>query len=343
MRQLATRRIISSLKPIEGADNIELVTVDGWNVVVKKGDFNPGDPCIYFEIDSFLPEADTRYSFLMNKGVKTFEGNRGHVLRTIKLRGQISQGLVLPVSAFPELDKQATDLDDILGIKKYEPPIHASLSGQVKGSFPWFIPKTDQERCQNLVDDIFKKNFYSLFEITIKMDGTSCTVYKNDGVIGVCSRNLEMTISDDNKDNTYIKATEKLREHLKGVDRNIAIQMEIMGPGIQGNPEKLQNHKCFIFDVWDIDSRRYLTEKEQYCDSLGLYDFFSRYSFELFDWAPRLYSDLFSLYYLEIDSIDSLLRLASGPSLNAPIREGLVFKRVDGRFSFKVINNEYLL
>jgi hypothetical protein len=149
-RKLVTVRKIDSLNPIEGADAIEVATVGGWKVVVKRGEFQVGDLALYLEVDSFLPESDERFAFLMKSGVREFEGVRGHKLRTIKLRGQLSQGLLLPVSLFEvELwgKDLAGDLADAIGIKKWEPAISPQLAGQIKGAFPSFIRKTDQERC----------------------------------------------------------------------------------------------------------------------------------------------------------------------------------------------------
>ncbi len=185
MRKLVTIRQINALNPIPGADAIEAAKVEGWTVVVKKGEYQVGDFCMYFEIDSFLPESDPRYAFLMKSSTRKFEGVRGHKLRTIKLRGQLSQGLTLPIEQFPELNisdhkeqriaLRECDFAETLGIKKFELPIPASLNGEVKGSFPNFIRKTDQERCQNLVDEIFAENKEATYEVTTKLDGTSIT------------------------------------------------------------------------------------------------------------------------------------------------------------------------
>ena len=169
LRKLVTMRMIHELIPIPGADVIELARVEGWQVIVRKGEYKAGDYCLYFEIDSFLPESDSRYSLLMKASTRTFEGVKGHKLRTIKLRGQLSQGFVLPLELFPELalpvkdeERKALrkqDFAEQLGIKKFEAPIPAQLNGAFKGDFPSFIRKTDQERCQNLIEEIFELIF----------------------------------------------------------------------------------------------------------------------------------------------------------------------------------------
>ena len=161
-RKLVTIQKISDLKPIENADAIECAGVLGWHVVVKKGEFKIGDPCVYFEIDSLLPVV-SEFAFLSKSGVKKSYADgkeyEGYRLKTIRLRGQISQGLCLPISIldgkkYPTDSRKnpvyqtGTDVTSLLGVVKYEPVIPANLSGQAKGLFPGFIPKTDETRIQ---------------------------------------------------------------------------------------------------------------------------------------------------------------------------------------------------
>jgi tRNA-binding EMAP/Myf-like protein len=148
-RKLASIRTITDIQPIPNADSIEVVSIGGWKVVSKKGEYNVGDMCVYCEIDSFLPVLP-QYEFLRKSSYKKMsDGTEGFRLKTIKLRGQVSQGLVLPISILPEGKTlfEGMDVTDVLSITKYEPPIPASLSGQVKGHFPSFLQKTDEERC----------------------------------------------------------------------------------------------------------------------------------------------------------------------------------------------------
>lgn len=342
MRKLVTIRTIKELNPIPGADKIETATIDGWKVVVKKGEFEVGDLCVYFEIDSFLPEADPRYTFIMKSGVREFEGVRGHKLRTVKLRGQISQGLALPVIAFPEitvLDFEA-DYSELLGIKKWEPRLPAELAGLVKGYFPSWIRKTDQERCQNIVDEIFVENADAKYEVTIKLDGTSATFYHRDGEIGACSRNLELKICDDNATNTYVRILMEsgLNTVLPQLG-NIAVQGEIMGPGIQNNREGLKDAKFFVFDVYLIDEARYMTPAERQVLFNQLIDMGVNQN--LVAHVPII-AHATNMHDLGITNVDQLLKFAEGKSLVNAVREGLVFKRIDGGFSFKAISNLYL-
>lgn len=154
MRKLATIRRISELNPIPKADAIEVATVDGWKAVVKKGDFKVGDLAIYLEVDSWVPYELAPF-LSKDKEPKEYNGVKGERLRTIKLRGQLSQGLLLPIDVAydedpPDYDHvflEGDDVTELLGIQKWERPVPAQLAGLMKGSFPSFIPKTDQERC----------------------------------------------------------------------------------------------------------------------------------------------------------------------------------------------------
>ena len=347
-RKLVTVRQINALDPILGADAIEVATIDGWKVVVKKGEFSRGDFCVYFEIDSFLPESDPRYAFIMKSSVRTFEGIRGHKLRTIKLRGQISQGLALPLEKFPELPiselkenghaLREIDFAEILGIKKYEIPLPATLAGEIKGLFPSFISKTDQERCQNLIDEIFSLNKDATYEITTKLDGTSVTYYFFNDTVGACSRNLELAINDANKDNTIVKLFIESGLSTAGCD-GYAIQGELMGPGIQGNLDMLKEHCFYVFDIQNLNNRTYLSpgEREEFLKSL----YTNNVNKGMVQQIPVVHRNV-SLDQLGILNMNDLLNFAEGPSINNKVREGIVFKREDAKFSFKVINNAFL-
>ncbi len=422
-RKLVTVRTIDALDPIEGKDIIEVATIEGWKVVVKKGEFNVGDPCVYFEIDSFLPDGNPAWQFLVDKSSRAFEGVKGHKLRTIKMGGQVSQGLALPLHALPlvqyalckELEDPnavwssmsneqraaaqdildgvdaGTEIRDIdfsklLGVKKYEAPLPAELVGQAQGLFPSFIKKTDQERCQNLKAEIFgyddvivpfsvdglpsdavdsliakgvlkevqghagkehvkvlpaKADRNALYEVTVKMDGSSMTAFHRDGEVGVCSRNLQLKVNDDNKDNTFVRMLiDSGLQYVLPTLGNVAIQGELMGPAIQGNRENFKDFRYYVFDIFLIDEGRYATPAERRSMFDRLTDLGVNTVGKVFH-VPVLHEAV-TLEELGVTSIDDLLKMAEGPSLNHPIREGLVFKRVDGQFSFKAISNKFL-
>lgn len=343
-RKLASIRRIISLSPIEGADFIELAQVDGWQCVVKKDEFKVNDHCIYFEVDSWLPVED-RYEFLRKGCYKKNELGEGFVLRTIKLKGQLSQGLALPMKTFPEIPKDTTyrtDVTDLLNVKKFMFYQPAVMGGEAKGGFPSFIPKTDEERIQNLLE-YFSMHKNTIFEVTEKLDGTSCTIYYIDGKVGVCSRNRELKISDDNKHNVYVKTAVNsgILEALKELKQNVAIQGEICGQGIAGhkkNPLMIEEQRLFVYHVWDIKKQEYLKQNPRLVLLTDLEDLAKK----TIEHVPLLGNrDIFK----KCENIDAILKFAEGNSkLNKEsLREGLVFKSLlHPNVSFKAINNIYL-
>ena len=339
MRKMATIRKIDALRPIEGADAIECAIVGGWTCVVKKGEYTAGDLAVYCEIDSFIPS--TIAPFLTKPGhyAKTFEGVEGERLRTMKLRGQLSQGLLLPHDTVWDKNMfdfnrfgEGDDVSEVLGITKYEAPIPAALAGEVKGMFPSRIPKTDQERVQNLSVELEQWKTENLtFEITEKLDGSSMTVYIIDGDVGVCSRNLDLK---RNPDNSLWRAAikHKLEEKLVGYN-NIAIQGELVGNGVQGNMYKMRDQDFYVYDVYDIDAGRYFTPAER---------------MSLVQALDLLHCPVFkSNWMLTTESVADLLQGAEGKSvmgdIAGPEREGLVYKCNERQVSFKAISNKFLL
>lgn len=356
MRKLATIRQIKELLPIEGADLIVTAVIDGWTVVVKKDEFKVGDPCVYFEIDSFLPDGNPLWQHLVDKSSRTFEGKRGHRLKTVTLRKQLSQGFATPVTHELETEWSHTfhnfegaralqlgdDVSEMLGIVKWEMPIPGELAGQVEGNFPKFIRKTDQERCQNIVTEIFVDNAASNYEVTMKMDGTSFTGFHVDGEEGVCSRNWELKICDTNEGNSLIRmyVDSGMQLALRSLGLNYAVQGELMGPGIQANREGLSAHRLFVFDIYDIDGGCALPPEERHRVLEELWAVGMNRQMVLH--APVAFMNK-SLSDLKISNVAELLAFAEGPSYNHPVREGFVFKRMDGKFSFKAISNKFLL
>lgn len=323
-RKLASVKRITDVRQIDGADAIECAIVaGGWPVVIRKGEFHAGDLALYLEIDSWVPFELAPF-LCKGKEPREFNGIKGERLRTIKLRGQISQGLLLPVPR--AYLGEGDDVTELLGIQKWERPIPAQLQGQARGNFPGWICKTDQERVQNLDGKICWGDEY---EITIKLDGSSMTVWFRDGEMGACSRNIDLKMAQEG--NTFVDTAKRVFDGM-AFGANIAVQGELMGPGIQGNREGLSDHQFFVFDVWDIDSQCYWPPCSvwTFCEAHGLLH------------VP-LFSRRARLSEIGCDSIAAALSLAEGPSMNHPVREGLVFKRTDGDFSFKAISNTFLL
>lgn len=250
MRELVTIEKIAALNPIEGADLIEVATVRGWQVVVKKGEFQVGDDCLYFEIDSMLPVTDTRFEFLAGRGIRTdADGNTGHVLRTMKMKGQYSQGLVMPVEQFDEIGQQSGDIAGTLGVIKWEPPIPAELSGQMRGSFPSWCSKTDSERIQNL-PDIFPLEDNGWLA-TEKIDGMSCTMTLRDDEFHVASRNVNFIESPNNTMWRLARehGIEDLLQSLRNTHQSVTLQGEVFGEGIQKNRLKMKGHHLRFFNL----------------------------------------------------------------------------------------------
>lgn len=374
MRQLATIRRVAEVLEIEGADRIELLIIDGWKVINPKGELKAGDLCVFFEIDSLLPLDNPAFAFLQGRNVKMVKEiitpdlshgiPKGEIvlavasstkaysrLKTMKMKGQISQGLAMPLSKLPLNEESAEilyeadgniDVTSLLGILKYdpeEPSQGGSFNGGKRaGTFPEFLRKTDQERVQNVKLERYEGMD---FEVSMKLDGSSCTIYLKEGKIGVCSRNQEV----EDGDNAFWKGARNagLIQHLEGLRENIgyiaacddiAFQGELLGPGIQGNKEKLEDFDIYVFDIWAITGQRYMTPalRRSYCELMGVKH------------VPVLEQN----FKLEDVTKEWLLVWAEGPSLNASQREGLVFKanqydRFGDLPSFKAISNKWLL
>jgi len=328
-RKLATVVKIAELNPISGADAIELASVKGWKVVVKKGEYKVGDSAIYYEIDSFLP-IRPEFEFLRKSSFKKMGDKEGFRLKTIRLRGQISQGLLTSVPANISANV-GDDLTEALGIVKYEAPIPAQLSGKVKGNFPGFIPKTDEIRIQNFQADM---NFSPAGErvyITEKLDGTSFTCYYNNGEFGVCGRNWELSETSDNslwRMANMLQLKEKLTKHGK----NIALQGELIGSNINGNHYNLREHKLYFFTGYDISKGRRM--------------FFDELEWVLFgmnlEMVPVIESNL---VLPKGDIVDYMLLMAEAKSeINPEVEcEGIVVRGLEKEFSFKAISNKYLM
>jgi RNA ligase (TIGR02306 family) len=325
MRQLASIQKIKKLEPIPGADAIVKATVLGWQLVVKKGEFNEGDLCVYVEIDALLP-AKPAFEFMKPRNMR---------VRTIKLRGQISQGICFPLLILPAAVgiEEGLDVTEVLEIEKYEPPIPASLSGIMKGNFPSYIPKTDETRVQ-VLQELLNKFVGETCYVTEKLDGTSVTYFVKDAVFGVCSRNLELI---ETTDNTLWKLSRELHieEKLAALKGNYALQGEVIGEGVQGNKYKLKGQQVFFFSVFVIDAYRYLDYR----------DFIATIKNLGFNMVPVLEND-----FILINSIEALVNKAIGKSVLYNVeREGIVIRPIterndmNGRVSFKAINPEFLL
>ena len=331
-RKLASVVKIVDIQPIPGADAIVVATVKGWKVVVKVNEYKVGDLAVYYEIDSFLP-IRPQFEFLRKSSFKRMGSSEGFRLKTIKLRGQISQGLLTPIPADISDPKEGDDLTEALGIVKYEPPIPAQLAGKIKGTFPSFIPKTEEIRIQNFESEVGFSPVGERAYVTEKLDGTSFTCYFNNGVFGVCGRNWELSETSDNSLWRMANVLQ-LKEKLTKLGKNIALQGELIGAGINGNLYGMSDHKLFFFTGYDIDKGRRM--------------FFDELEWVLFGLDLQMVPVLEKYGFVipnEGNIVDYMLKYAEGKSvLNMEVdREGVVVRGLEREFSFKAISNTYLL
>lgn len=361
MRKLATVQTILNVEPIPDADAIEVVTVKGWKVVVKKGEYQVGDKVVYFEIDSLIPRSSIT-EFLMED-----EYMLSARLRTRKLRGQVSQGLVISLEDSLVMAEElngavelfdtddGTDVSDLLHVEKYEPPVTYGNEGRCV-AWPFTLTKTDEERIQNIPEVIDKliENGTHLC-ISVKLDGTSMTVVHQPDGIHVAGRNNDFDKTDDFAfNNKYWSTarrygvTDALEEaHINNPDKYFAVQGELVGPGIQGNKMNLSDLNYYIFNLFVSEDECRTWKKLGYEE---LVQFCIDYDLAH---VPYIYSD-FELKAHGLVDVDSILKFAEGtyrddaegyfPNAKAnQQREGLVFRTLDHQFSFKVVNNIFLL
>ena len=377
-RALAYIQHVTNIRPIEGADNIEQCNVLGWNLICKKGEFHEGDPCVYIEIDSKVPERE-EFEFLRAKGFK---------VKTMKLGkfNCISQGLAMPQSAFKELTglSEGTDVTDILGIKysvqedntrksngdpnaKYKSmaarhqkifkkkwarwmmrrswgrKIMFFFFGKKKDNprgFPTFVSKTDEERVENQPWRIGDGKTYLATE---KLDGTSCTYAlerkgRNKFEFYVCSRNVRQ---QDEKQECYhdhniywdLAFKYNIEQHLKDFLNQfpqlqwVCIQGEGVG-SVQGNPLKLTEDDLYIFNFKESQTGRWSSMA-----GAG----------QVREWGMKWVPILGEVQMP--DTMEELKVLATGKSKVNPnvMREGIVYRSLDGSDSFKNVSREYLL
>ena len=377
-RALAYIQHVTNIRPIDGADNIEQCNVLGWNLICKKGEFHEGDPCVYIEIDSKVPERE-EFEFLRAKGFK---------VKTMKLGkfNCISQGLAMPQSAFKELAglSEGTDVTDILGIKysvqednarkgngdpnaKYKSmaarhqkifkkkwarwmmrrswgrKVMFFFFGKKKDNprgFPTFVSKTDEERVENQPWRIGDGKTYLATE---KLDGTSCTYAlerkgRNKFEFYVCSRNVRQ---QDEKQECYhdhniywdLAFKYNIEQHLKDFLNQfpqlkwVCIQGEGVG-SVQGNPLKLTEDDLYVFNFKESQTGRWSSMA-----GAG----------QVREWGMKWVPILGEVQMP--DTMEELKVLATGKSKVNPnvMREGIVYRSLDGSDSFKNVSREYLL
>ena len=360
MRKLASVKIVDSVSHLKNFDFLDVVSIGGWRTVIANrcDTIKAGDKVVYFEIDSAIPFGDPRFEFLGEKRLEIFKNGirpveKVYKIKTIKLHGQISQGLVMPLEEFPEvieanLTEVNTDLTDFLHVKNYDEmaKYYFSLNHKTSGGnagrrlFPSFIKKTDEERLQNLIEyfEIYKD---TEFEVTEKADGSSATYIwspsnRPENPYYICSRNFEI-IEDENMTDDlvdpfiYVSRIYDIKNLLMNLDHEYAIQGEIIGPGINGNRDNNVNIMFKVFRIFDITENRWLTSEERtlLCETSHLDH-------------VKVIKNNFKVFQ-KYDTMEKMIEFADGRTDRGNLREGLVFKSKDGNTSFKVINVNYLL
>lgn len=337
MRKLASIQIIKDIEPIDGADKIEVAQVLGWKVVVQKGTYRKGDLCVYFEVDSLLPIED-RYSFLEScRKISPISGE-GYRIKTKKIRGIYSQGLIMPMKDFPEIDyyEEGANVTELLHVKKWEMPEVAGSLGVMNGEKPYFVPTTDETRVQSndkLRQACLGKECY----ISTKMDGTSVSIYYINGEIGATSRNNSIIDTSKSCVWNYLH-THKIPEALQEYGRNLVIQGEFCGEGIQKNRLKLKTPEWYVFNVFFIEEDMHrrmasLSEMLEVCDALDL---------------KHVPIEEVTFFHM---TLDECIERAKGRYESGNQKEGIVIRPVEPEYckylekdlSFKVLNNDYLL
>lgn len=369
MRQLATIQKISEIRPIEGADNIQMTMMQnlGWEcVIAKKDNFKVGDPVVYFEVNSILPERN-EFEFLREKKFR---------IRTIKLRGQVSQGLIMPLTILPPNTKTTVgaDVTKLLGIIQYDPElqeekalmsqqkkrsplmkflmnfwivrkIYFLLFSKEKGNFPKWLNYTDEHRiqvCARLLIENFKKYWYC----TEKIDGQSASFFLHkvrrwgfpSWQFGVCSR--EVWLKTPDKNNNYWKTALnlKLEEKFRKLNREISISGEQMGPKIQKNKYGLKELDFYIFNIYENGKRVSLDRMLELCKILELKHV------PILNERFNPYDTLGNMVEVK-DVVQVMVKMSSDKSKLADIpREGVVWRLIENpNVSFKVINPSFSL
>lgn len=367
IRKLASIQKIDKLEPIkfvnketgleEVAENIQLVTIQGWQCVTLKSEFTqPEELCVYFQIDSLIPRKS------WNSHVRKDKPEEPIRLRTAKMCGQLSQGLALPlytkdsntnpdsllVNISPKsllkmvegseyansvLDNYpgyhlGMDVTELLGVTKWEAPIPTELVGKSRGSRPGYIPNTSLERIQNIPEILAKPIVY---EVTEKLDGSATSICHKDGEVRVYSQKVDL-IPDET--NAFWKAVynDSIHEKIKEIDNYIVLQGELIGPNICKNIYNLKEYEFHLYNIHDIkEGRDYTpTERHEIAEKFNI----KHVPFdggEFIGTAPSY-------------EVAEVLEMAEGKSQIADRqREGVVYKSLDGSISWKAISNKYLL
>lgn len=352
MSKLASVQIIKDIQPIADSDFIELAFLLGWQVVVKKNEFKIGEKVCYIQIDTVVPELP-EYEFLRDRKFR---------VRTIKLRKQLSQGLIVPL---PRGNwKENEDVSELFQIKKYEKPDNnpekyekpripkvwykkliylfqyhylykwfPALKRKLRSKFPkHLVSITDEERIQN-IPQVLEQYKGKDFVVSYKLDGSSITII-HEKVFGkskfrICSRRFEL----HDKKNDWYKVFEStnFQEHILKLVKyfntdDIIVQGEAIGK-FNGNRHNLPKDEIRLFNIYVDGERLKPLPFVSACEKLFI---------------PHC--PVNAMYTLN-HTMEQILKISEIKDILNPLveTEGLVWRCVDDNLSFKVINNKYLL
>ena len=362
-RKLASVQKVKAIRPIEGADRIEVVQVLNWDCVASKGQYHVGDLVIYFEIDSLLPDIPA-FEFL-KKSAWSQKLNK-YKISTHKFRNQISQGLIMPITQLREIYNaingtsissidydEGDDLTALLKIEKYEPPVSNGPLGEII-NHEWYVPKTDEERIQVCAENVlpeYIKREQNEWYASIKLGGTSCTGGLFDDAFLIGGRT--QWYKDENMYTTTVKKygdiEAKAREYLHRTGMYVVFLGELCGSGIQSNRLGLKEKEWFIFNIFVSTTGKYDSYKK--LDLIRMLNMC-----RLFNLQPVPIIDSKDKFDFKTgDSIDvmveNLLKYADNFKYRTyfedaspnQVAEGLVFRLNDMTNSFKVVSNKFLL
>jgi RNA ligase (TIGR02306 family) len=348
MQKIASVERIYNIQPHSNADSLEIGSVCGYKCIVKKGEFTDNDLIIFIEPDSIISESSrniTQYSFLQNKKWKissmNLRGVKSHGLvlnKNILLQFGFSDLILAPDGLYTEKDGSkfffalGDSVAQHIGVEHYTKP-EKILPADAKGNFPSFLRKTDEPNILTW-NKAFSEIVGLPVTITLKIDGQSSTFYVKDGVFGACSRNLDVKIEGNTKFN-FINEKYKIQEALLKLNRNLAIQGELYGEAIQSNKLGIKGIDFAAFNLWDIDSQTYLSQKEldNFCQDNNI------------PVVKKLYEGIFDF------TLDSLQEFANIQTYdNGTPAEGIVVRPQQefissalrgNRMSFKIISNKF--
>lgn len=317
-QKLAVIGSVIETAPIEGADLIHKVVAHcadagTWTGVAGK-DIGAGHRVLVLLQDALLPPSP-RWQFMERHNWR---------VRMARFKGVPSECVILPDTGIDHTLLPGDDVSELLGITKYEKPVPASMGGDAVGAFPGFIPRTDEPNFQTVPHLVARMGIAPWYAAE-KADGTSCTAWVDAfGVLHVCSRNWELKeFTATGAQNVYWRAARQYR--LDRLPWGLALQFEIVGPGIQGNPMGLKGLEARAFSLFDRTVRRYASHAEllHECERLGV------------PVAPLVAADN------RVYCPGQLRALAAIRYPNGRHGEGVVVRARDSSWSFKVINLDY--